>query len=312
QDDPDGNGADDTFGLGLYTPDGNLEIPTALAFTFGLNGWQEATGEDYKYMDPKYSRASGSFKSALEYINTLWNEKLIDPDWPTLNLDAHKQRFEQGITGMRAEFVGYMLEHEANLQNVNPDAKLSYLVGIVPSAGDKVVGGSYATGVWGHFSVMSGAERPQKIVDVLDYMLSDNFWDNVKYGIEGVSWQYDADRNKVAIPDTGSGGRFMRRNEDGSFFVSLNTPFAERPRISNLIDICIGNAVFSKDEGFRPAIASEPAFLDADKELKTAVSKIIVGDLPVSEYDAALDKWYEAGGSAYVEQMNEGIVAAGG
>ncbi|MDR1061975.1 MAG: extracellular solute-binding protein [Clostridiales bacterium] len=310
QSDPDGNGANDTFGLGLYTADGNLEIPTALSYTFGLNGWQEYPGEDYKYMDPKYSRQNDSFKNALEYMNALWNDKLVDPDWPTLNLDAHKQRFEQGITGMRAEFVGYMLEHEQNLQNVNPDARLSYMVGIVQNEGDKVAGGTYSTGVWGHFSVMSSAKNPQKIVDVLDYMLSDNFWEVVKFGVEGVSWEFDAEGTRVAIPNTGSGGRFMRRNEDASFFISLNTPGSERPRLEKLIDICIGQAVFSKDEGFRPAIASDPAFLDADKELKTSVSKIIVGDLPIGDYNAVLDKWYDAGGRTYVEQMNEGIAAA--
>ena len=37
------------------------------------------------------------------------------------------------------------------------------------------------------------------------------------------------------------------------------------------------------------------------KEVRT---KIIMGAMDVSEYDAALEEWYENGGRTYVEEMN--------
>ena len=37
--------------------------------------------------------------------------------------------------------------------------------------------------------------------------------------------------------------------------------------------------------------------------MKVQISKIVVGELPVDEWDAILDGWYDAGGETYVEQM---------
>ena len=143
-------------------------------------------------------------------------------------------------------------------------------------------------------------------------MLSDNFWETGTYGIEGYAWQYDANRNRVAVPGSvyAAGRAILRRNNAPEFFVSVNTVIADRSRVVNLINTCIGQAVFSKDGGFRPAVADDPKYIDADKAYKVAVSKIISGDLPVSAYDAELEKWYNAGGELYIRQMNAGIQAA--
>jgi putative aldouronate transport system substrate-binding protein len=156
---------------------------------------------------------------------------------------------------------------------------------------------------------MNTAKDPQKIVDVLDFMLSDDFWDTVNYGVEGSAWQYDANRNRVAIPGSvyAAGKAILRRHNAPEFFVGVTTPVANRARIINLINICIQQAIFSMDGGFRPAVADDPTFIDAEKAYKVAVSKIIVGELPVSAYDAELDKWYKAGGEQYIRQMNAAI-----
>jgi putative aldouronate transport system substrate-binding protein len=263
-------------------------------------------------MDLRYSKKNPAMKNALAYTNMLWRNRLVDPDWPTVNTTAQNQRFGQGITGIKPEFAGWMPDYEANyVQMTTPNATLSYIVGLVQKEGDKVQGGSYSTGFWGEWCLMNTAKDPQKIVDVLDYMLSDNFWDTVNYGVEGYAWQYDANRNRIAIPgnEYGAGRAILRRHNAPEFFVGVTTPVANRARIVNLINICIGQAVFSMDGGFRPPVADDPAYIDADKAYKVAVSKIIAGELPVSSYDAELDKWYRAGGEQYIRQMNAGIAA---
>jgi putative aldouronate transport system substrate-binding protein len=309
--DPDGNGVNDTYGLGQSTGDGNLGIPSPIAWAFGLIGWGEYPNEDFKYMDLSYSKKNRAFKDALTYTNMLWKNRLIDPDWPLLNIVAQNQRFDQGITGVRPEFVGWMPDTEVKIQETKPNGKLSYIVGLVQKEGDKVQGGAFSTGFWGQWCVMNSAKDPQKVVDVLDYMLSDNFWDTVNYGVEGSAWQYDANRNRVAIPGNVhvAGRAILRRHNAPEFFVGVTTPVANRSRIVNLINLCIEQAVFSKDGGFRPAVADDPKFIDAGKAFNVAISKIIVGDLPVSAYDAELEKWYNAGGEQYIRQMNAGIEA---
>ncbi|GHT59564.1 lipoprotein LipO [Spirochaetia bacterium] len=309
--DPDGNGVNDTYGLGLGSGDGNLSINSVIGWAFGLRGWDEYPGEDYKYMDLGYSKKNPAMKNALTYMNMLYKNRLIDPDWATLNNDAYSQRFDQGITGVRSEFAGWMPDTETRIKNAAPNAKLSYIVGLVQKEGDKVQGGSFSTGFWGQWAIMKSAKEPQKIVDVLDYMLSDNFWETVNYGIEGYAWQYDANRNRIAVPGSvyNAGRQILRRNNAPEFFVGVSTAVADRSRVVNLINTCIAQAVFSKDGGFRPAVADDPKYIDADKAYKVAISKIISGDLPVSAYDAELEKWYSAGGEQYIRQMNAGIQA---
>jgi putative aldouronate transport system substrate-binding protein len=310
--DPDGNGVNDTYGLAMSSGDGNLGIPGPVAWAFGLIGWAEYPNEDFKYMNLSYSKKNPAMKDALAYTNMLWKNRLIDPDWPTLNVGAYDQRFGQGITGVKPEFAGWMPDYEANyVQKTTPSGRLSYIVGLVQKEGDTVRGGSFSTGFWGQWCIMNTAKEPQKIVDVLDYMLSDGFWDTVNYGVEGSAWQYDANRNRVAIPNAGyaAGKAILRRNNAPEFFVGLATAVESRERIVNLINTCIEQAVFSKDGGFRPAIADDPTFIEAGKAYDVAISKIIVGELPVSAYDAELDKWYRAGGEQYIRQMNAGIAA---
>jgi putative aldouronate transport system substrate-binding protein len=309
--DPDGNGVADTYGLGLSTGDGNLGIPGPIAWAHGLIGWHQYEGEEFDYMDLTYSRTDSSYKEALAYMADLWERGLIDPDWPTLNTDAQRLRFDQGIEGVQAEFAGWMPDVEKRVKENNPDGKCSYIVSIVKEDGTTGRGGAFSTGFWGEFCVMATAENPQKIVDVLDYMLSDDFWMTTNYGIEGQAWNFDTDGNRIAVPENNhtAGRAVMRRNNAPEFFVGLNTAVADRDRVVDLINICIDQAVFSQDAGFRPATASDPTYIDTNKELAVVVSQIIVGDLPVDAYDEALEAWYAGGGQQYIEEMNAGIKA---
>ena len=311
--DPDGNGVDDTYGLGQSTGDGNLSVSAPIAWAYGLIGWQEYPDEDYRYMNLQYSKKSNNFKEALAYMADLWSNRLVDPDWPTINTDTQNQRYSQGITGVRPEFAGWMPGMQTTINDVNPDAILEYIVAIVRDENDKGQGGSFSTGFWGEWCIMNSAKNPQKIVDVIDYMLSDDFWPTVNYGLEGIAWNYDAANNRIAIADSGyNGGRaIVRRNNAPEFFVGLTTAVEDRERIINLINTCIDQSIFSMDAGFRPATADDPVFIDANREYNIAISKIIVGDLPLEAYDEELNKWYAAGGQKWIEEMNEGISAAG-
>ena len=312
ENDPDGNGVKDTYGFTHNADDsGNLVPPDPIKWAFGVIGWQHYDNEPYEYMDLSYSKTNDSFKQMLSYMNMLWKNQYIDPDWPTNNNDTRLLRMDQGIAGVRAEFAGWMPDYEARAQAINPNAKLGYIVGISMGDSGMVTGGTFSTGFWGVWGVMATSKAPQKAVSVLDTILSDDFWPTAKYGLEGSAWQYDADGNMIAVPNSmyNAPRNLVRRNNDPGFFVGLATPVAYRQRVENLIGVCINQAVFSKNEGFRPAVSDDPTFIDAQKERSVTISKIIAGDLPLDAYDASLDKWYAAGGQTYIEQMNAGIAA---
>lgn len=306
--DPDGNGENDTYGLGSNSDDlGNISVLVGPAF--GLTGWKEYDGV---YMDPMYSKDMDNFKQALEWSNKMWEEGLVDPDWPTVKTDVKFERFTKGITGIVDEFAGWMTDKENSGKELNPDYKLSYITGVVAKEGDTYTSATSSTGFWGQWCISNTAKDPQRIVDLFDYMLSDEYWDNTKYGYEGVTYTVSDDGSYQitdAYDNAGIGRQIVRRNDDPSFFVSLAQDEANRDRVNNLIDICIKQYEFPLDQGYRPAISDDPTFIDYQKNMKVQISKIIVGDLPVSDWDDILDGWYEAGGETYIKQMQDYIAS---
>ena len=205
-----------------------------------------------------------------------------------------------------------MLNNQKGGRELNPDYTLSYVTGITEKEGDPVIGGQYSTGYWGFWGVSSQAEKPERVVELLDYMLSDAIWDEVKYGPKGVTWE-EQNGEKVSIWDpekkTGNVFRnFIRRNDDPEFFLSLTLAPEERTRLGNLIDNCIKNFTFAKDRGYRPPIADDPKFIEYEKNMEVQITKIIVGDLPINDWkEKILPGWYEAGGEEYIKQMQEYI-----
>jgi putative aldouronate transport system substrate-binding protein len=309
RDDPDGNGLDDTYGM-LVSADakGNMSIPGHVLWSYGVIGWQKYGNT---FMDLKYSQDHDNYKKSLAYANMLWNEKVVDPDWPTLSYETAKERWDSGaFYGMKGEFAGWTVAQQLTMQGFVPEAELVYITGI-ENEGGVVKGGSFSTGTWGLWGVMAGTEQPEKVVGMLDYALSDNYWDAVAFGPEGLTWN---ETNGVKVPtdvykDHKYGRQFVRRNDDPGFFISLDMSDANRSRLGKLIGICIEQAVFSKSEGFRPAAADSQSYLDAETKLNTMISKIIVGQEPVDAWDGALAEWYADGGAQYVKEMNDYIVS---
>lgn len=299
--DPDGNGIDDTYGFGTYADaDGNIDVFFSQAF--GLGGWGEYDGE---IIDLRRSRDHDNYKRALQFSQELWAEGLVDPDAPTIQGDVALDRLKKGVTGVYAEFAGWMTMYEDEMKELNPDVERIYVPAIVENEGDVYSAGAFSTGFWGQWAIANTAEKPERILAVFDYMLSDEGWPSTNYGPEGYSW---TEENGVVTPTENytqdfAGRNILRRNDDPGFFVSLDQSAENRERIENLIDICVNQYVFSLDQGYRPPIADDPTFIDYEKNMKVQISKIVVGELPVDEWDAILDGWYDAGGETYVEQM---------
>jgi len=307
KEDPDGNGKDDTYGFAASS-DAEGNMGPILGWAFGLIGWQKADSGPYEYMNLQYSREHDNYKKALEFTHMLWKEGLIDPDWPVTRRDISIERYKQGINGVIAEFAGWVTNYLNDMLPINPDVELTYITGVKDDNG-KVEGGSFGTGFWGLWSITTSAKKPERIIQVFDWMLSDDGWDTVNYGPEGVTYKLEGDK-KVAtdLYSKYSWGRnILRRNDDPGFFVPLNTPEDLKPKLEQWIGTCIEQAVFSKDRGYRPPAADKPEFIDYQKTYNQTISKIIVGELPVSAYDEALEGWYKNGGEEYVQQMNEFI-----
>ena len=311
--DPNESGKKDTYGFTSKTAAGgilNVIAPNA----FDLLGWQKYDNEEYPYMDLQYSRKSDNFKRALTFTANLWKERLIDPDWPLSDAigDEATQKLARGEAGMVRAFAGQVFDFESKTQKNFPGASFTYVVGIENSKGEVVGGGdAHATGLWGGWALSKNAKDPARIISAFDWILSDAAWDDAKWGAEDLTYGY-VNGEAVALPRFTEeahsaywwNGLFLRRNNDMSNFISLDISKEQRDQSVEWLQSASEIFKFSKTGGYRPPISTDPRFIDAEDRLKQVITRIIVNDLPVSDYDEALQEWYSDGGQAYVEQMN--------
>lgn len=310
-DDPDGNGQNDTYGYGGFIDAftqafGPIEFAPRL---FGDIGWSEYPNEEYKYMTPRYSRVSDSYKQQLQMTQDMYTAKLIDPDSPSLKSQDAVDRFNQGRTGMTAGFAGHLITNQEKLNASVPDGEVGYIFG--RDASGKVQGNNYSTGFLGQWCIFKNCENPEAILKLFDWMLSDEAWNMTVYGVEGVNYDMQ-DGEKVYR----SGEQYtapwadamLRRTGDFDYFTKAHRVKPEYeyklPELEKVFNICQNTLVFSLDGGYNPPISKDTAFINYNTKMAEEITKISTGALPVSEYDNILEGWYQAGGEQYVQDMN--------
>ncbi|MDF2923460.1 MAG: hypothetical protein K0R57_2374 [Paenibacillaceae bacterium] len=305
KDDPDGDGKSNTYGFALSL-NGSKVLGPMLVSQYGLLGWQEASGGAYKYTNEMYAKDATSFKKALAFTADLYKERLLDPDSGTLDSSKANERFQSGVTGVKRGFVGGLLSEEQVLKKVNPNAELTYL--FVQNEQGKVQGAGSGAGMFGAWVLTKTSKHPQKAVDVLNAVLSDDVWPHVIDGYEGIDYTVENGQKVQKESKTSSIRRnMMRRSGDPEFFIAPGTSAEIRSRLLPWLDKAVSSVVISKSLDHVPAAAKTPAFMDYQKQWDQTVMKIIVGQLPVDAADELVKGWYEKGGEVYTQEMNKYI-----
>lgn len=306
KEDPDNNGRQDTYGFGANAG-GDKSISPLFTNVFGDLGWQESDGGEYKYMTPKFDLNNDAYSNSLEYTAKLFTEGLIDPDAPLIDSSTSLERFTNGTTGVLRGFAGHYESVLRNGKKINPDFELAYV--FVKNNDGQFQGLGQGTGLYGFWAVTSNAENPQKIIDVFDYMLSDEGWDQIYHGVVGHDYTVENGTRVYAeeSPETFVRKNLVRRSEDYMFFINPDMPQELQDQIVPNIQKAVENMVLSKDRDFTPAVALTPPYLDFVKKIKETETKIIVGDLPVDAYTSVLEEWTERFGKEYLQEMNDYI-----
>lgn len=104
-DDPDGNGQNDTYGYCAYIEGSglaNMGVGTRFEWVYGAYGvagvWNLSSADAVAL-----NARDANYMKATEFIKQMNDEKVIDPDWPTLKKDEFRARWKQGKCGMMHE-----------------------------------------------------------------------------------------------------------------------------------------------------------------------------------------------------------------
>jgi putative aldouronate transport system substrate-binding protein len=177
--DPNGNGQKDEIPLSIEK--GFLR--QAFSPMFGLDlvsGFQaDKNGKVF------YGFTSPLFKEYLAYLNMLYTEKLLDPDFATTTMDQENARFAKNITGADFHF-SWLMSQGYSTQFKDYDGKTPIVKGILPIKGPH--GDRYYLGrdsITGMFGISKDSKLPDIAFKFLDLAISDDSQVLYNWGIEG-------------------------------------------------------------------------------------------------------------------------------
>lgn len=205
--DPDGNGKNDTSGLGVV----NSAFLTELSFSttlpqVGNGSWVKENGKWIPYY------ASTKYPDVVKMFRRLYAEGGIDKDFSILKDPAPLERFAQGKTGAFATGVyPPSMKKLSDLWNkYNPDKKFLDCVKILHqwpnSEGDiyHLTTGTYWS-EW-YFNKNVDDKKMDRILRILDYFGSPEGLAASRNGIEGTDYKKEGDKVVITRTKDSSGG----------------------------------------------------------------------------------------------------------
>ena len=192
--DPDGNGNKDTYGF--TTNDSSLWFLNFAFYAYDEGGWHDRVldNDTNKWTDTWISDGS---KEALKFFNRLYSEGLMDLEFVNNTSDEKITKFVTGKCGimMHNGVSGY-----SNLINkfyeVNGTHSITYFA---PPAGPTGLRGQRGGAGYYCFTGINAdvsASKRERILSILDYLMSSEGTQLMLYGVEGTDYSYD-ENNKI-------------------------------------------------------------------------------------------------------------------
>jgi putative aldouronate transport system substrate-binding protein len=195
--DPDGNGQNDTYGYGAYIEGTgllNLGLGQRFDWIYGAYGaggvWDVSSAQSFGLQARK-----PNFLKATQFVKSLIDAKVVDPDWPTLKKDEYRARWKQGKYGiMHENFCA--LACTANYKDFDTNFPNGEFMVLPPPAGPdgQSAEGSYAASsrIYAVSQQAIDAGKGPAIARLLEWMASDEGYYLIGFGQEGVNFKRDA------------------------------------------------------------------------------------------------------------------------
>ncbi|MBT3272481.1 MAG: hypothetical protein HN368_04960 [Spirochaetales bacterium] len=302
--DPDGNGKNDTYGMMLSAVH-ETYLSAMIEAAFGIYG--ASMVDEGRKMVP--TSISETYKSFLEYMNSLWEMGVVHPDLSKKNKEFQNY-FSDGTVGFMQDTWTWVLQYYrptgwyANFFAANPGGEADLMNSLV---GEDSI--RYTANKANHW-VLNGITKDVddakaiKIMEILDRQLTDMDVHNLIWdGIEGVHFTFNEEG--MRLPDTSWSTGDKYPEFAGKYFIN-NTRMTNETLIASY-----GGAVAEIQEfGMDWNITQNPfdssfQFTEGTKNLQADVNtitseykwKVIVGEKNLtSDWDVYVAAWKKAGG----------------
>lgn len=318
--DPDRNGKNDTWGISAYIKNDELLGLDPIFGAFGVipdgEMWSEVAGKVV------YNAVRPEMKDALSYLNKLYAEGILDPEFYMLNNTQWMERVYQGKVGV---WQGSWWEPLQRTKSIIDNTGVPNMVGglmkpIHAPTGPKGYKGNSATLslAEGVYFITIDAKDPSLGVKLFDWVFGP-VGRNYDYGFEGEHYTVQ-DGVRIRNPEIPLDTYIYRRLYHLTFVPWSEEEFRqyafdEIQKDPDMFEFAWKALEISADDGVTSAIPyyKSPAQLEYGPELKKLwleyAVKIIIGEYPLSKWDTFVDLWYKNGGTQITKELNEYYVA---
>lgn len=313
ENDPDGNGQDDTYGFS-YNDDGDKDLAysgfTTIAVALGApNLWGEVDGKILPYFETE------PYMQTLELFKELYDKGYMNEDFYLIKGNDKYSGMLSGKGGMmmtsatNAAFPGG--KYDA-LLNENPDAEIAYTSCLMGQEGEPVTNSVISVGALGGVVFPQSActeEELERIFGIMEQIKSDEELDKLTiFGIEGLHYTVENGR----IVQTDEQLEAYRLDGSANAFGSLLPrrvldDYGQQLTPSQQIT----KALYPNEPYAVPDISA--GRMDGEMLAKmTSISdiisdarvKYIIGQIDRDGFLAAVQQWKDAGGQEIIDSLN--------
>ncbi|WP_020620450.1 extracellular solute-binding protein [Paenibacillus daejeonensis] len=294
ENDPDGNGSRDTYGL--------VGQGMALMGAFGVH---EPKFEDDHML---LHWMSEDFKEYLTYMRDLFAHDVMPREYFIMKNNDIKTMLNQGLAGAYSAPLHSAGEYTVEIQKKFPEAQFKNLS---PIEGPKGYTGQQKLGYYGMWLIPSHVDESKvpKILEYLDKTASEEINNLMTYGIEGV--HYDSlDGQIVEASDAQIKLRDEEAGQGTIVFLNKYRPYNDVTKNGFTIEGLEENLISSIDEHVELSPANpfdtlisetySDRYADVFKDLDSMIVRSITGEIELAAWDTYVEQMK---GNPTVQQM---------
>lgn len=309
ENDPDGNGVKDTYGM-IVTDylDGPLNN---LAIWMGApNGWGlDENGE----LKPAFMFKE--WKDTLKLMKEWYDAGYINADMATYSSDKWNEQFLTGQAGVIIDVADRARRVAQNIAELNPNAVID-VFGYVKKDAATEPRTLPTTGYDGYFVIPKASVKTEEDLDlvlkVLDKANDAEAENLMNYGLLGTHYTIDEEGFAVKNEDENLQKEYNDLNQFATNIVGEGLKTRYTVEVAKKID-----QVYEENREWVVANPVEPYISDTystkgpqlDAIMAEANTKFIVGQIDEAGWDAQVERWLSQGGQGVIDDYNEAYKA---
>lgn len=227
------------------------------AYGIGARGTGLSSTDDayVKEGEVAYGPTDEKYREALKFLNSLYEEGLLNPDWNALESNQIRTHIVSGTAAAcQGSFSGMLSTYNGLLEADGKGEALTYVLPLKGPYGDQCWQGHHtAIDVGYGLAITSACKDVDAAIQVVDYLYSDEGRELIYWGVEGVTFERNAE-NVRQFTETVTGSELgvltylNNYSANTSCYPSAqNVEFyhatlSERAREGNLAETAIGQA----------------------------------------------------------------------